>query len=117
MSLVIEIFRSDDYVPDGEISFLPFLRDFFRDFIGSDMHGITFDLYFYELDDQTPDPGTPSLVNLRASHGYVRVRIFRGGELLYQHPHPVREVVGAPLREVLRARDPDVTHWGFRLSG
>lgn len=117
MSLVIEIFRSDDYVPDGQISFLPFLRDFFREFIGDDLHGVTFELLFYELSDLTPDRGTPSLVNLRASHGYVRVRILRNGELLYQHPHPVREVVGATLREMLRHRDPDVTHWGFGLNG
>lgn len=117
MSLVIEIFRSDDYVPDGEISFLPFLRDFFRDFIGDDLSGVTFDLYFYELSDATPDYNTPALVNLRASHGYVRVRIFREGNLIYQHPHPVREMVSPALREVLRGRDPQITHWGFGISG
>lgn len=117
MSVVIEIFRTDDYVPDGDVPFLPFLRDFFRELIGEDTRGVTFDLYFYELGDRTPDRGTPPLVNLRASHGFVRVRIWRDGVLLYQHPHPVREVIAEPLRELLRARDPAVTHWGFGLNG
>jgi hypothetical protein len=117
MSLVIEVFRSDDYVPAGEIPLMPVLRAVFEDVIGPEPKGVTFELYFYELLDVTRDRGKPSLVNLRASHGFVRVRILRAGELLYQHPHPVRELIGEPLRELLRIRDPEVDHWGYGLRG
>jgi proteasome lid subunit RPN8/RPN11 len=117
MSLVIEVFRSDDYVPAGEIPLLPLLRVAFEEIIGPDAKGVRFDLYFYELLDLTRDRGKPSLVNLRASHGFVRVRIWRDGELLYQHPHPIRELIGEPLRELLRIREPDVEHWGYGVNG
>jgi proteasome lid subunit RPN8/RPN11 len=117
MSLAIEVFRSDDYFPDGEIPLLPVLRGVFREIIGPDLTGVRYQLRFYELMDLTPDHGKPALVNLRASHGFVRVRISRNGELLYQHPHPVRELIGEPLRALLRLRDPEVTHWGYGLRG
>jgi hypothetical protein len=117
MSMVIEVFRSDDYIPDSEIPLVPFLRGLFRDVIGPTPGVVRYRLSFYELTDLTPDYGKPTLVNLRASHGFVRVRISREGVLLYQHPHPVRELIGEPLRELLRRRDPDVTHWGYGLRG
>lgn len=117
-SVVIEIFRSDDYVPDGEIPLLPFLRAVLGDVIGTEGDGpVQYRLSFYRLRDLTADTGSPSVVNLRASHGFVRVRASRDGVLLYQHPHPVRELVGEPLRHLLRQRDPDVTHWGYGLRG
>ncbi|MBO0819818.1 MAG: hypothetical protein J2P26_03090, partial [Nocardiopsaceae bacterium] len=117
MSVVIQIFRSDDYVPESEIELLPFLRAVFRDVIGTDDGSVQFQLSFYQLRDLTPDTGTPSVVNLRASQGFVRVRVSRDDQVLYQHPHPVRELIGEPLRRILRERDPDVTHWGYGLRG
>jgi hypothetical protein len=117
MSLVVEIFRSDDYVSDGEIPLVPVLRAVFEEIIGPDPAGVMFELYFYQLMDLTPDRGQPALENLRASHGYVRVRILRDGELIYQHPHPVRELIGEPLRGLLRKRDPEITHWGYGVRG
>jgi hypothetical protein len=117
MNMVIEVFRSDDYIPDSEIPLVPFLRGLFRDITGPIPGLFRYQLSFYELMDLTPDYGKPTLVNLRASHGFVRVRISRDGVLLYQHPHPVRELIGEPLRELLRRRDPEVTHWGYGLRG
>jgi proteasome lid subunit RPN8/RPN11 len=117
MSLVVDIFRSDDYVPDGEIPLLPLLGAVFAEVIGPDRTGVVFELHFYQIMDLTPDRGTPAMENLRASHGYVRVRILRNGQLIYQHPHPVRELIGEPLRGALRKRDPEVTHWGYGVRG
>jgi proteasome lid subunit RPN8/RPN11 len=117
MSLTVEIFRSDDYVPDREVPLVPLLRALFADVTGPDLAGVVFELFFYPIVDVIPDRGSPAMENLRASHGFVRVRILRDGELLYQHPHPVRELIGEPLRQALRKRDPEVTHWGYGVRG
>jgi hypothetical protein len=118
MSLMVEIFRSDDYIPDKSIPLVPVLQAVFADVIGADLDdSVLFDLLLYQIMDLTPDRGIPALENLRPSHGFVRVRILRDGEVIYQHPHPIRELVGEPLRLVLRERDPAVTHWGYGLSG
>jgi hypothetical protein len=117
MSLTVEIFRSDDYVPDREIPLVPVLQAVFASVTGPDLSGVLFDLLFYQILDLTPDYGVPALENLRPSHGYVRVRILRDGEVIYQHPHPVREIIGEPLRSALRQRDPEVTHWGYGVRG
>lgn len=114
---VIEVFRGDDYLPDGEIPLLPVLREVFGEVTGPDSDGVAFDLFFYELADHAEDHGKPSLVNLRPSHGFVQVRIWRDGELLYDGRRPVRELIGEPLRELLRARDPDAGHWGYGVRG
>jgi hypothetical protein len=75
------------------------------------------ELFFLRQRDREVLNGLPSLVNLRASHGYVHVRIRHDGELLYQHPHPVAELIARPLRAVLGRRDPSVAHWGFGVRG
>ncbi len=118
MSLTIQIFKSDDYLPDGEIPLLPLLHEFFRPVIGEAAEGrVTFRLLFLGVSDKAALSGTPSVVNLRSSHGYVQVQIRRDGQLLYRHPHPVREIIAQPLRSMLAARDPETTHWGFGVRG
>lgn len=117
MSLGIELFRSDDYVRDGEIPLLPLLRGVFEPLIGEPLERVRFQLTFLPVADPYVLTGLPSVVNLRSSHGYVQVRITRDGQVLYRHPHPVREIVTRPLRDLLAERDPGETHWGFGISG
>lgn len=117
MNLMVEIFRSDDYLPDEALSLRPLLKAVFADVIGPEGDDVVFSLRLYPIADPVPDRGTPTLKNLRPSHGYARVRILRGGELIYQHPHPVRQLLGKPLRRELSKRDPAVTHWGYGISG
>ena len=117
MSLQVELFRSDDYVRYGEFPLQPLLRAFFEPLIGEDLADASFRLMFLPVDDPQLLAGPPSLVNLQSSHGYVQVYILRHGMLLYRHPHPVREVIGPQLQEILTRREPDETHWGFGISG
>jgi proteasome lid subunit RPN8/RPN11 len=117
MSLQVELFRSDDYVSYDEFPLQPLLRAFFEPLIGQDLAEASFRLVFLPLGDAQPLAGPPSLVNLRSSHGYVQVYILLRGRLIYRHPHPVREVVGPQLQEILIRREPDETHWGFGISG
>ena len=117
MSLQVELFRSDDYVRCGEVALLPLLRAFFEPLIGESLAGARFRLSFLPIGDARVLPGPPSLVNLRASHGYVTVTILRDGQLLYRHPHPIREIVVPQLRDMLTGIDPTETHWGFGIRG
>jgi JAB N-terminal domain len=117
VSFAVEIFRTDDYLPEGELPLLPVILERFKAIIGADQRGIACELSFVKLADLTLDSGQPAVSNLRPAYGFVQVRIRRNGQLLYQHPHPVREVVGHPLRQILRSRAPEVTHWGYRLRG
>jgi len=117
MSLEVELFRSDDYVRYGKVELLPLLCGFFEPLIGQPLAGARFELDFLPVYDPGELPGPPSVINLRASHGYVQVRVLRNGELLYQHPHPVREIVGPQLQGLLTKREPAETHWGFGIRG
>lgn len=115
MSPVIEVFRGEDYVPDGEIPLLPLLRAAFGEITGPEAGGVSFGLSFHELTDPAEDHGQPALENLRASHGFVQVAIWRDGTLLYRRSHPVRELIAEPLRDLLVARDPHVPRWGYAV--
>lgn len=117
MSLRVELYRSDDYVPYGEVDLVPLLLKFFEPLIGESLEGTKLRLDFLPVDDASLLPGTPSLINLRAHYGYVRVSISREETLLYQHPHPVREIIGAQLRTLLTKADPAEAHWGFGIRG
>src|SRR5215468_11771091 len=117
MSLKVELFRSDDYVPYGELALLPLLRTFFEPLIGEPLADARFVLTFLPVDDARVLPGLPSLVNLRSSHGYLQVKVSRDGKLLYRHPHPLREIIGPQLQKILMEREPAETHWGFGISG
>ncbi len=117
MSLQVDLFRSDDYVRYGKLDLLPLLLAFFEPLIGEPLADARFRLVFLPLDDPGVLAGPPSVVNLRSSHGYVQVYIVRGGRLLYRHPHPVREIIGRQLQQILAQREPAETHWGFGIRG
>lgn len=115
MSPEVTVFRGDDYAHYGEVRLLPLLRGFFEPLIGRDLTDAQFQLVFLPLADSGTLPGAPSMVNLRASHGYVYVRIVVDDEVLYRHPHPVREIVGRQLQKLLAEREPGETRWGFGI--
>ncbi|MBY8847829.1 hypothetical protein K7G98_03640 [Saccharothrix sp. MB29] len=88
-----------------------------RPVLGRSLAGARFTLSFRRMSDPHPLDGEPEVVNLRGGHGYVDIRITQDGVLLYQHPHPVREVVARPLQRILAERYPDEQHWGFGVAG
>lgn len=112
----VDLYRSDDYDPAGRIPLSPLLRKVFEAVLGESLEGARFMLYFHAVED-LQQLSEPSVVNLRASHGFVNVQISRDGNVIYQHPHSVREVVGRPLQMFLAKHDPQEQHWGFGISG
>jgi proteasome lid subunit RPN8/RPN11 len=111
-------YRGDDYVPELRLQAQELLREFFAPLLHRSLKGCLWYLRFLPVADLTPLPGQPELVNLRGSHGYLLIQILSPeGELLYQHPHPVREVIGRPLQRRLAEYDGQEAHWGFGIEG
>ncbi len=117
MSAEVELYRTDDYVRVGRVPLVRLLQNVFETVLGEALVGSRFELLFLPVADGSELPGSPSVVNLRSSHGYVRVRIVRDGQVLYQHPHAVREIIARPLQRLLAERIPAETHWGFGVRG
>ncbi|GID93437.1 JAB N-terminal domain-containing protein [Amorphoplanes digitatis] len=117
MSLGIDLYRSDDYVRAGRIDLLALLMPLFERVLGESLRDTLFTLKFHPISDLRELYGEPSLLNLRSSHGYVTVQITRGGRVIYQHPHAVREIIGRPLQRILSEQVPDERQWGFGVSG
>ena len=116
MTAEVELFKTDDYHPVGKIPLGPLLQTVFEPLVGKSLADSRFQLRFHAVPDASELAGKPLVVNLKASHGYVSVRIVDQGRILYQHPHSVREVVAAPLRKILIEHDPEATHWGFGVT-
>jgi hypothetical protein len=117
MPPTVELFRGSNYIRCGELPLIPLLRSVFEPLLDTPLDGANFRLILMPVDDSRVLQGSLSVVNLRPSHGYVKVYINRDGELIYQHPHPVRELFGPQLQKILAEREPTETHWGFAISG
>jgi len=117
VALGIELYRTDDYVRAGRIGLASLLVPVFEALLGEPLHNVRFRLNFHPIADATELPGPPQVTNLRSSHGFVTVRIIRDGELIYQHPHAVSEIIGRPLQRILSREVPDEQCWGFGVSG
>src|SRR4051812_32233435 len=111
----VELFRTDDYVPAGERPLFPLLRGAFEPVLHRSLEHCRFQLIFLPTDDSKAIRGVPTMTNLRPSYGYVEVRIIDDTRIIYRHPHPVREIVGMPLRRILRKEDPEEKHWGYAV--
>lgn len=117
MNVEIDLYRTDDYVQAGRMPIRPLLNAVFEPVLGDRLAACRFRLTFLALADHEPLDGRPEVTNLRAGCGYVVVRIVHGEQVVYRHPHPVREVIARPLQKTLAERFPDETHWGFGVSG
>ncbi|EIV94374.1 JAB N-terminal domain-containing protein [Frankia sp. QA3] len=115
MSVDVELYRSDDYVRTRRVKLMPLLRPIFEWLLGESLEQATFRLAFLPVPDHGTLDGEPSVRNLRGSHGYVHVRIVVDGELRYQHPHALREIVARPLQQLLAEEYPAEKHWGFGI--
>ncbi|QXJ20204.1 hypothetical protein AGRA3207_000876 [Actinomadura graeca] len=117
----VELFRGEELRPNGRLPLEPLLRRFFESHLDQRLDGAVIQLLFL------PDPETAafsseqtggfSLANLRPRYGHVQVKVLLDGELLYQHPHPVSELLGRVLRETLTERAPQERRWGVGLRG
>jgi proteasome lid subunit RPN8/RPN11 len=118
MSVSVELYESADYSrTDTQVPVAPLLRQVFEPLLGRELSSARFVLKLAPVMEAEPLTGPPTVVNLRGSHGYAQVFIVDGDQVIYQHPHPVSEIIGRPLQRLLREEHPEVEHWGFGLVG
>jgi JAB N-terminal domain len=117
MTIEVELYRPPGYQPAGRRPLAPLLREAFEPILGRSLSRARFRLQLVRVDDRREIAGHPTLVNLRGSHGFVRITIIEDGEVIYQHPDTVAEIIARPLQRLLAAEHPEVEHWGFGLVG
>jgi hypothetical protein len=117
VSVDIDLYRTDDYVPAGQLPFGPLLGAVLRPIVGDELTGYQVQLSFLPLTDEQELGGRPTVVNLRSECGYVVIQVSHDHGIVYQHPHPLREIVGEPLQRALAEQFPGESHWGFGLRG
>ncbi|MCE3289753.1 MAG: hypothetical protein K0R83_1765 [Caulobacter sp.] len=102
--------------PDAVVSLATVLRPALEAILGRSLAGAKLVL---RLSPEPAEPrllGTPTLDNLVPDYGYAVVEVREGDEVIYRHPHTVREVVAAPLQTLLRNTLPEEGSWGFRIA-
>ena len=117
MTIEVELYRAPGYEAAGRRSLAPLLREAFEPILGRPLTAALFRLHLVGVDDRREIAGHPTLINLRGSHGYMEVTIVEDGEVIYQHPDTVAEIIAKPLQRQLAVEHPEVEHWGFGLVG
>jgi hypothetical protein len=66
--------------------------------------------------DNSTIAGKPAVDHLIPEFGYVDVKVYEGGLVVYQHPHPISDIITQSLQEILRRRFPEEELWAFRVA-
>lgn len=112
----IEVFRGSDLVYDGLVAINSVVRPTLERMLRMSLKGAIIRLYLLSVPEQPVDRGSPVLRNLLPDFGYAYVTVIVSGNLVYQHPHPIEDLMNEQLRRILRERRPDETMWSFRIS-
>jgi hypothetical protein len=111
----LEVLRGAGYTFERRIALAEVLRHFFEELMGRDLSEAAFIIQLMDWDDEDPS-STPAR---QAADGtlYAYVTVVEDRRIIYQHPHPVEEILVIPLRRLLASVHPGGEHWAFRLVG
>src|SRR5688572_13924056 len=111
MTTEIELYRGKDYVLWGRLPLGDVVRIPIERCLGRKLTDARIALLRYDVPDEGAVRGLPVVRNLLEEFGYADVIVEQDGLILYRHPHPVSELLGGTLQEVLREAVPEETHW------
>jgi hypothetical protein len=117
MSTEIELFRGPGLTTLGRIPLDSVVRTALARILGRDTTGASVMLVLLEVAEADGLDGSPAVRNLMPEYGYAAVIVSVDGRVLYRHPHPLSELVAAPLQGMLNESMPEETQWGYCLVG
>lgn len=117
MDLNVELYRGVEHKFFGIIPFMPLLRESVTNLLGFDSPLLTIRILILDVPEETPTvTGFPIVEHLMTEFGYAYIKVYEGDYLIYQHPHPVSDVITFALQKRLRAMYPGEGMWSFRLD-
>ncbi len=112
----LEVFREPNHTFERRIALKDVLRRFFEELMDRDLSEASFIIQLMDWDDDDfPGPLSARAGDDGALYAYVTV--VEDHRIIYQHPHPVEEILVIPLRRLLASTRPGVKSWAFRLVG
>ena len=112
----IELYRGPRWTFVGTLPFLPVVRRSLERLYGWDLSRMSLRIAVVSVPHDSTVTGTPVVENLMPDFGFTYVTVSEEGHVIYQHPHPLDDVVTQVLQELLRQQYPEETVWGFRLD-
>ncbi|NEO80542.1 JAB N-terminal domain-containing protein [Moorena sp. SIO4G3] len=112
----IELYRGDQGKLFGTIPFMPILRESMEGILGRSLLLESLFIIILQVPEESFSMEPPLVENLVPSFGYTYVKVYQGNFVIYQHPHPLYDVVTQTLRAKLIEQYPEETRWGFRLD-
>lgn len=112
----IEIYRGASLAFEGFVPISSVVRPTLERMLGVSLADAQIRLFMLRVPDGFPAPGSPSLLNLLPDYGYAYVAVVTGGRVIYQHPHPIEDLMAPELRRILREWRPDEKSWAFCIN-
>jgi len=117
MNFTVDLYRGAAFSPAGSLPLAEVLRAGLTPLLGRDLSHAVLRLVLLNVPEPPAPPTVPAIINLHPDYGYGGVLVYDDNRLTYRHPHPLSELVAAPLRARLGQTDAGETQWGFMISG
>ena len=112
----IELYLGPDWKLVGKLPFLPVVQESLERLYGWKFDGMRLKVMVADVPHESTVAGTPIVLNLIPEFGFCYIAVTLDGHVVYQHPHPLDDVVTQRLQEILRDSGPGNAVWGFRLD-
>lgn len=116
MEYKIELYSGENQDFFGTMPFMFVVRTSIEGFLGRRLHAPMIKVIVLGVPDDNIVTGIPRVENLVPTFGYTYVKVEQDGFVIYQHPHPLSEIVTQPLQSILKEKYPEQTQWKFRLD-
>jgi hypothetical protein len=113
---LIEIYRGSQMKRVAALPFLPIVEQSLTRMYNWDLRRMQLNVTIVDVPDDSNYSGLPIVENLVPNFGFAYITVMDDGRVIYQHPHPLEDIVTRRLQQLLREKFPEETLWGFRLD-
>lgn len=112
----IELYTGPEWKLAGRVPFLPLVAESLQTLYGWQVGRMQIKVLIVDVPHESTLVGEPIVENLVPQFGFAYVTVTLDGHIVYQHPHPLDDLVAQRLQVVLRESAPSVKVWGYRLD-